>query len=226
MHERNCVVTLTYRPEDDPGELSIEAMQSWTDILRHRAGVPPFRYLLSGELMQSGSPHYHVCLFGFRPLDEYFWKFSASGDRLFRSPLLESTWPYGHALIGTLDFASASYVAGYVLKKVHESINKREAGVDTQLPFRLSSSNPAVGRTWFEKYWRECLRDEIATPSGTTVPLPRYYLDLLKEISPNDADAIRRARASASALRHNPDFARMPSRELHAKLKHKLRMKS
>lgn len=190
-HDQSCILTLTFDPDKDPGELSIECMQKFTDLLRHRKGVPPFRYFLSGEYMASGSPHYHVCIFGWRPDDCYYWKMSPKGDKLYRSPFLESVWTDGFALVGTLSFKSAAYCAGYVLKKIYAPA--RADG--RQAEFRLMSSRPAIGKVWFEKNFRETLRDEVALPAGGKVPLPRYYLDLLERISPDDAHRIRRARS-------------------------------
>lgn len=215
MSPDNCVLTLTFRPEIDPMVLCIETMQLFIKRLRKRVSTR-ISYLLSGEYMESGSPHYHVCIFGFDFPDKYFWKISPSGDRLHRSVLLESVWAdpdtsltYGHALIGTLDFRSAAYVAGYTLKKVFAA---RRHPVQSE--FRLSSSCPALGLRWFEQNFRETLRDEVATPSGSTVPLPRYYLDQLERISPHDADQIRRARASAAADSIDEAYiSRLPSRE-------------
>lgn len=204
-HEQSCILTLTYHPDKDPGELSIEVMQKFTDLLRHRKGVPPFRYFLSGEYMQSGSPHYHVCVLGYRPDDCYYWKLSPSGDKLYRSPFLETIWTEGFALIGTLDFKSAAYCAGYVLKKIFAPAHAD----GRQIEFRLMSTRPAIGKTWFEKNYRETLRDQVALPNGGTIPLPRFYLDLLERIDLDAANTIRRARSRPSVpsdIIHKKEF--------------------
>lgn len=221
-HQKNCIVTLTYSEEKNPHELSFDTIQNWLDVLRHRKDVQPFRYFLSGEYMQSGAPHYHVCLFGHDFDDKYFWKMSPTGDKLCRSPLLESTWENGFALIGTLDFKSAAYCAGYVLKKIYADPSKTDT---RQAEFRLMSTRPALGKIWFEKNWKETTRDEIVTPSGLTMPLPRYYFNLLEKISPHDADIIRRSRSSSSTGQV-PDFGRLQTKEAYQYQKNKLRGKS
>ena len=78
-----------------------------------------------GELF--GRPHYHACLFGYRPADCRVW--SRRGDYdVYRSVELETLWTEGLSEVGSLTFDSAAYVARYVLKKV-----RGEAAMDHYL---------------------------------------------------------------------------------------------
>lgn len=207
-HEANSALTLTFG-DNCPESISKRDVQLFMKRLRKNTGRSDLRYLACGEYGDDlQRPHYHVCLFGFDFSDDrVFFKRSKSGDRLYNSSLLDRTWGFGHATVGTLDFKSACYVAGYAQKKVKG--HQAEAYYAGREPeFRLSSTRPAVGRTWFERNWRECMNDQVVLPTGRAVPLPDYYVDLLERISPNDFVRIRsaRTRAALEAAKKDPRF--------------------
>ena len=144
----NCFITLTYRNIKDCSEKQFENkfyvpddwsldkshFRNFMKRLRHAFPKQEIRYFYAGEygrcckhgidlgrhdcpLCNCGRPHFHACLFNvsFEDLEAYQ---SDGGIMRYTSPLLESIWKYGFVDVGELNYSSASYVAGYVLKKV------------------------------------------------------------------------------------------------------------
>lgn len=81
-----------------------------------------------------------------------------------------------------MSWRAASYVAGYVRKKV----NKREepyTRVDSatgelvllEREFSRSSRMPALGRPWVERYWRDVYPRDYVVMDGARMKPPRYY---------------------------------------------------
>ena len=71
MHKENCFLTLTYDDEHLPkGEkLEKEEMQKFWKRLRKATGTK-IRYYMAGEYgTEGGRPHYHACVFGWKPRD-------------------------------------------------------------------------------------------------------------------------------------------------------------
>lgn len=113
--EDNAFVTLTYDNDHLPegGTLKPQDLKNWQKNLRYHSGIN-LRFFSVGEYGdQTKRPHYHAAVFGF--------KGCASLD--LKCPCvfcetLRSSWKKGHVLNGTLTKDSASYIAGYVTKKM------------------------------------------------------------------------------------------------------------
>lgn len=106
VHGDSSFVTLTYDDEHLPpdGSLVPDDAQSWLKRLRLAIEPRKVRYFLSGEYGdESWRPHYHATVFGLSLMDE---------------GTVRDTWKQGHVMLGTLTPHSASYVAGYVTKKM------------------------------------------------------------------------------------------------------------
>lgn len=204
LHKFNSFITLTYSPEHLPphGFLSKRDFQLF--FKRFRKAVAPLRvrFFACGEY---GSkllrPHYHAIIFGYDfSSDRYFWRSSKSGDALFRSPLLETLWPYGHSEIGSVSWQSASYVARYVFKKVNgdraEAHYERicpDTGQVVSLPpeFVLMSRRPGIGYDWFQNYGlTDVYPHDRVIWRGKEFRPPKYYDKLLKAVSPAVYDEV------------------------------------
>ena len=110
-HPHSCFVTLTYNQEHVPSSLDKSHYQNWLKRLRKVLYPQQIRYYIAGEYGEiSGRPHYHAAIFG---LD----RVTAGGDD-GRGGVVRATWPYGHTFVGDLTWESASYIAGYLTKKV------------------------------------------------------------------------------------------------------------
>lgn len=217
LHERNCVLTLTYSPEHLPpgGRLDYPAVQRFIKRLRKQFPRQPgdgIRVATCGEYGdQLGRPHYHMALMNFDFDDKQGFGKSKSGTRLWTSQTLERLWPFGHATVGVLDFASACYIGRYCTKKVtgplakeHYSRVDLETGEVYELPreFLHVSTRPGIGRDWFEKHQADVFpHDYAVTRDGFKARVPRYYDRLLKARDLAMYEAIKAKRVEDAQLR-------------------------
>lgn len=211
LHDHNCFVTLTYRPEQVPlGETLVKRdLQLFFKRLRDRIDVPIKFYACGeyGELLSR--PHYHACIFGYDFPDKVLWKASFRPDRcLYRSGFLESVWTEGFSSIGAVTEDSAGYVAKYVLKKV--TGKNSEAHYGGRVPeFSQMSRGGKAGRgiahDWFERYQSDVFPKDFVTQRGARMRAPRYYDKLYEEVEPDDfktvkAERIRKAKENPHNL--------------------------
>lgn len=116
MHDRNCFVTLTYSDEFCPEHLIKKDLQKWQKRLRKMVNLP-IRFFSCGEYGETTHrPHYHALVFGWSPPDRELL-FVSNGLPVYRSKMLEKSWPFGIVSIGEVTFESAAYVARYSVKK-------------------------------------------------------------------------------------------------------------
>lgn len=199
-------ITLTYNDEHLPldGSLNVKHWQTFAKRLRHRLG--PFRFLHCGEYgPATNRPHYHACLFGIDFHDDRK-VFKTDGNKtLWTSELLEKTWGKGFCTVGPLNYQTASYVAGYVLKKLNKTQWDYHEGLTicSHEPIALAkrpeyvtmSRNDGLGSTWFEKYWPEVYPLDQLHINGKTFRPPKYYDTLLERIQPCLYDQVMASRA-------------------------------
>lgn len=122
-----CFVTFTYAPQNLPltelGEatLRVEHTQKFWHDLRQKYPQKNIRYVIAGEYGTKSTkrPHYHACIFGYKPTDLKFYKYSRADAKLklYKSKELTKLWDKGIVIIGELEYRSACYVARYVQKK-------------------------------------------------------------------------------------------------------------
>lgn len=156
-------VTLTYSPDYEPHlvhsdvgptQLSIPdygsevGAQRW--IKRLRKSLPRGTRISYYGCSEYGSsslrPHYHYIIYGWRPADMYPWMRAPEGHLIYRSPHLESTWPFGHSTVGDVTIASINYVTRYSLKKRTGPLANAYNG---RRPESQYSSN-GMGRDWID----------------------------------------------------------------------------
>lgn len=117
-HPYSSFWTLTY--EKDPTTLTPKHTQNWLKRFRKKIEPLRIRYYLVGEYGdQTERPHYHVALFNYPGCTNGQSRYS----KLFRNccfycDLVRDTWQHGHIYGGTIEDASANYIAGYVTKKL------------------------------------------------------------------------------------------------------------
>lgn len=142
-HAGSCFVTLTYDDKHLPlgGTLEPDDTQKWLKRLRKIISPEKIRYFLVGEYGEKANrPHYHVALFG---LDQL----KAGGDD-GKSGVIKESWTLdgsqiGHIFVGDLNQASASYIAGYVTKKLTKHGDPRLNGRHPE--FARMSLRPGIG---------------------------------------------------------------------------------
>jgi len=201
MHEESCFITLTYRDDDlpCPPTLSKREHQLFVKKLRRRLGSRRISFFLAGEYGDRyGRPHYHAIIFGWWPKDAVPWKKAADGSQLYTSELLDKTWGYGFASVGAVTFASAMYVAQYVVKKQQKL--SEDPGAYTWLDpetgefvclepeYAVQSRRPAIGKRWLAKYGEsDAYRHDSLVANGFETGLPRYYRKELAKAQPERA---------------------------------------
>jgi len=161
------------------------------------------RYYYCGEYGEKlGRPHFHALLFNFAFLDKYYYK-TQNGNRHYRSDTLDHLWsdpitnePFGHTLIGPVTYASAAYVARYVMKKItgkaapdHYQGKKPE--------FTEMSNRPGIARAWYEKYKNTDVfpRDYIEL-NGHKQKVPKYYSRCYELTNPEEYCKLREDRVA------------------------------
>lgn len=191
MHKDNCFVTLTYDDENVPSDYSLNYRHFQLFMKRLRKSLDAkVRFYMCGEYGETYSrPHYHACLFGYRPQDLYAWRKTGAGFQLYRSGMLEKLWVSGSVEIGDVTFESAAYVARYIMKKVtgvnaekhYEMVDGDTGEVYSRATeFTRMSLKPGIGHSWYEKYKSEVFPLDRVVVRGIECKPPRYYTDLLK----------------------------------------------
>lgn len=207
----SCFVTLTFDDAHLPSDLSVSVQFMQRFHYRLRSIIGPFRFLLCAEYGDRFKrPHAHAIYFGhdFRE-DRKAFKRVALDNVLYTSPTLDRAWPYGKATIGDFTRETGGYVARYSTKKVggdraaahyrRERINPETGEVESWQvtpEFLLSSRNPGLGSTWFDRYKSDVFPADFLIVDGQRVPVPRYYL---LKLEAEEREAIRAARKASAA---------------------------
>lgn len=184
-NEKSIFLTLTYDEEHIPANRSLDPnhVKDWIKRLRSELNGRKIRYYLVGEYGdRTERPHYHVALFGCDYAD---------------NDIINKTWNKGHTFIGGITPESASYVAGYVTKKMTKHDDPRLNGRHPE--FSRMSLKKGIGFYALEDIvkaidsdrGKSFLEKSKSTPwivrhGRKLFPLGRYLKDKLKEKLIND----------------------------------------
>lgn len=203
-HDAACYLTLTCDDAhiDDvfprlPGaimwhSLSKRPLQLFFKRLRKHLGRDRvIRYYACGEYGDTTHrPHYHAIVFGWYPDDS---RILVSNPSYRVSETLAMLWPYGYHTIGNVTEYSASYVAGYVDKKL-DGNRTAFAGRDPVAPEYVVMSRGSatrgtggIGRQYLDQYESDLyplgsdgvLARSYALLNGKPVKMPKYYDNIL-----------------------------------------------
>lgn len=218
------MLNLTYDDAHLPeyGQLYKEDLQRFFKRLR-KAGFK-FKYVASGEYGDiSRRPHFHIALFGCDfGHDRSVFGRSSNGERTFISDSVARSWPYGHHLIGSLNFESAAYIARYILKKAKGgAVSPPLAVLDDGEIVRPNPEflimSKGIGRSWFREYFMSDVfpTASVITAQGSRAPVPRFYKHLLKEVGEDLAlDMSFRSSARADLDRDRLAYENSPNRKV------------
>lgn len=224
LHASNCYITLTYNDDHLPAndDLVLRDFQLFMKRLRRMFPDNGIRFFHCGEYGPvRGRPHYHAIIFGFDFPDRVFWK-KIKGFNYFRSDILESLWTtserkkskrtsLGFSSVSDVSFASAAYVARYIMKKINgkkrdelvETFNSSDETVYfkkhyevvdfdtgeiyTKKPEYITMSRkPGIAAKWFEANHSEVYpSDSVVVCSGekyVELPPPKFYDRLLERL--------------------------------------------
>ena len=162
------VLTLTYKDEHLPkgGWLRHADFQHFmTQLRNHRrlAGQGPVRFFMCGEYGEKYKRcHMHSIIYG-ETFDDRYETVDTSGKVHQHSYLVDDLWGRGRATVDDFTFEGASYVAGYVAKKLvlpHQTgpvIETKDAHTnETRFihpapEYRQMSRRPGLGCDWIMK---------------------------------------------------------------------------
>lgn len=195
-HKDNCFVTLTYDPEFYDDNFHRDHVQVFFKNLRNR-GFKVRYYGCAERGDESNRCHYHAILFGMFPEDAKYYSKTKSGFSQFTSKLFSDCWPFGLVTFSDFDPSQASYVAGYVLKKLE--LNKDF--------YHFQSTRPGIGQAYVLRNAESIYdSDKLVVSFGSHLfGIPRYFDKVAQECLSMDLDdikAVRLAKANFTAFKN------------------------
>lgn len=170
-HEKSSFITLTYNEENLPDQHPVTGkmvfptvdpnhLKNFIKRIRRASPNTTLRYYAIGEYGdRSWRPHYHLALFGYTPCfhgQTRKRKHSEGKSCCPQCDLIQKCWsdpktkqPFGGIDNGTLEPASAAYIAGYITKKLHKPENGALHGRYPE--FSRMSRKPGLGALTMEK---------------------------------------------------------------------------
>lgn len=147
LHGDNTFVTLTYDDDHLPKGSTLVPADLRNFLKRLRKDFEPrrLRFFAVGEYGDTTErPHYHLALFGHPNCSYGQSRYSGSNrDCCAACSAIRDAWGQGQVYLGELSDASASYVAGYVLKKMTKADDGRLNGRHPE--FARMSNRPGIG---------------------------------------------------------------------------------
>lgn len=206
LHEENAFITLTYREIPPGANLNYKHFQAFMRRLRRKFKGCSIRFFMCGEYGELRlRPHFHACLFGFNFPDREPIRHDQA--KLYRSPILDKLWPHGFATIGQVNYATAAYVARYVMKKAYGQAqaythtDPATGEIIARKPeFTQMSRRPGIAAKWIETYFDDVYPSDQVILNGTAQKPPRYYDKQLEKLNPLLLDELKAQRA----LRNQP----------------------
>lgn len=227
-HFGSCFITLTYRDPSEctpdqlnkghyiPSDYSLNKshFQKFIKRLRKHFSDRKIRYFHCGEYGELGRPHYHALLFNVDFADSIVYK-QEQGVTTYESETLANLWPYGFSTVGELNWDTASYTSGYILKKItgrkaeDHYMRCDEYGVAywLQPEYVTMSLKPGIGAEYYEQYKDDIFpSDKVWVPGKGLFPkVPKYYQTLLERSDPETLELVRKDREQFMKL-HGHDF--------------------
>jgi hypothetical protein len=232
MHAQSCFATLTYDAAHYPANGSLvkrDTQLFWKRLRDHDTVNNPLSYLLCGEYgSRTLRAHYHAGIFGYDFPDKKKYKTTDSGDTLYESKIADALWGHGKVILGNISYHSANYIARYTTGKQggkfkaghYQRINPATGERYSVEPeFLLSSTTPAIGKRWFDKYWKDVYpADFVLYGQNNTKRMPPPYYDLLlSRAQPDIYEAVKAARIlraeTDERVEHENSPARLRTRE-------------
>lgn len=203
----NAFITLTYRDERLPKNLSLDKSHFQKFMKRLRRALSPLkiRFFHCGEYGEKNQrPHYHAGIFGYSFPDKEFLKNTDAGYKIYTSEILLDAWSdphakklppptgwvgyynpktYGYATVGACTFESMAYIARYVTKKINGE--HADAWYGDRLPeYTTMSRRPGIGKIWFDEFNGDVFPADEIVLRGKIMRPPRYYDKELEKQDP------------------------------------------
>lgn len=203
LYDSNCFITLTFNDEHLPANRSLdkEHFPLFMRRLRKHTGRK-IRYFHCGEYGgKLGRPHYHALLFNYDFPDKVLYTVR-NDNKLYISSELSQLWPYGFSSVGDLTFASAAYVARYVMKKVptkdaEDHYVDKSTGEILVPEYVTMSRRPGLASAWFERFgFTDVFPSDQLVVDGKVGKPPRFFDKILEKVDPQMYDDVKSERMS------------------------------
>lgn len=190
LHKENCFLTITYNDEHVPKGLHKPDIQKFLKRLRWHNQEKKISYYMCGEYgEQTKRPHYHICMFNYRPQDLEYWQQSPSGEKLYKSQTLTETWGKGEILIGEMTFESAAYTARYIMTKKtgkdskhhYTKIDEKGNMYEIEPEYNDMSRRPGIGTEWYKKYKTDVYPHDYVIVNAMECQPPKFYDELYRK---------------------------------------------
>lgn len=193
FHECASFATFTYANEHLPEDYSLSRRTVQLLNKRLRNAFGPFRFFFVGEHGDGANsthrPHYHAIFFGLPIRDAVPMEVSQSGLPQWESAALSAAWGMGRVTLGEFSGASASYIAGYVHKKLGRRADDERYRLvhpvtgevcQVQPEFSQMSRRPGIGMQWFRRFEDTDARsDFLISLGGRKAAMPSYFRELV-----------------------------------------------
>lgn len=216
LYPNNSFLTLTYSDDHLPmirnpktsgpnsiylASLDPKHLQNWLKRFREAISPSKIRFYAVGEYGdETNRPHYHVALFNY-PACAFGRTRNHRENCCPSCDLVRRTWsvdgqPIGNILLGTLTNDSASYVAGYVTKKLTSRDDPRLNGRHPE--FSRMSRRPGIGYDFMHEVASTVLQHDLSVDEDVpttlrhgsrTLPLGRYLTRRLRKLTGRDEKA-------------------------------------
>jgi len=201
-HKENCFITLTFNDKYNTNTgYDTTVLQRFIKRLRKNIYPKKIKYVACYEYGEGNGirkwyqhPHFHILLFGYNFDDREYFKRTIKGEAIYTSPTLEKLWTdpltkesYGMSSIGTLTHSSASYVAGYVHKKVNgyieDVITHYTIPTGQVVPKERIFCSQGISKEFYNKHKKQIYNHDYVTYQGKKYGLPEYFNNQLRKDS-------------------------------------------
>lgn len=212
QYENNCFITLTYRDMQENNSLNKRDFVLFMKKLRKKYGSG-IRFFHCGEYGESlERPHHHACIFNHDFADKQYYKQSAGGEKLYISDDLNSLWGHGYAIVGTVTWESAAYVARYVVKKITGETAAGHYGL-REPEYVTMSRRPGIGKNWLDEFFSDVYPyDEVVMREGKRFKPPKYYDKILEQQNPEALQTIKQKRFEAIEKKPIESYSRLKTK--------------
>lgn len=141
------------------------------------------KQVMTGEYGDTfGRKHFHGIIFNHDFTDLVpTGTYSKKGNAIHTSASLQAVWKKGFVQVEKVNFDLALYVSAYVTD-ANDPLDVNEGHIKKQ----YGLFGRGIGEEWIRKYWRQVLVAGKVMTSEGDYPIPRYFLDKIKEWFPDD----------------------------------------
>lgn len=148
------------------------------------------KQVVAGEYGDTfGRRHFHGIIFNHEFKDMVFTgRYSKKGNPIYTSPSLASVWKKGFVQVERITFDLALYVGAYVTDKAMDEPQETPDGFRKQ----YGRFGKGIGLSWIRLFYRDVLSVGKVMLHDRDYPVPRYFLEKIKELYPAEFEKYKR----------------------------------